>query len=97
MSCTSPSDDEDDQPSVRKKMSKDSLYQKFLDGDPAVGPLGKNGGRYQYIISYGTPKPTKNNVSPENRQPPPVPPLKKYVVSLFTNPFGNGSRKILTA
>lgn len=92
LSCTFSYEEEDDRPSAKNEKHKDSLYQRYLDGDPTVGPLGEDDGKFQYIISYGTPKPIKVNPPSKTCQPPPTLPLplpipKKPVISPLCKPI----------
>ncbi|KAK8596535.1 hypothetical protein V6N12_065021 [Hibiscus sabdariffa] len=59
----------------RKKKKKNSihsqLYKRWMNGDPTVGPLGEDNGRFVFLVDYG---PKRKEESPDlvsQRLPPP--------------------------
>ncbi|KAK8981742.1 hypothetical protein V6N11_049237 [Hibiscus sabdariffa] len=38
----------------RKKSTHSQLYKRWMQGDPSVGPLGEDNGRFIYLVDYGS-------------------------------------------
>ncbi|KAG8492315.1 hypothetical protein CXB51_009806 [Gossypium anomalum] len=40
-----------------RNSSQDEFYRKWMTGDPDIGPLGEDNGKYVYLVDYSTRKP----------------------------------------
>ncbi|KAE8667738.1 hypothetical protein F3Y22_tig00112383pilonHSYRG00545 [Hibiscus syriacus] len=56
----------------KKKSSHDTLYQRYMQGDPSVGPLGEDNGKYQFLVDYSSKNPPMKNQN-QTFQPSPHP------------------------
>ncbi|KAE8719974.1 hypothetical protein F3Y22_tig00109923pilonHSYRG00045 [Hibiscus syriacus] len=64
----------------KKKSSHSDLYQRYMQGDPSVGPLGEDNGKYQFLVDYSSKIPSMKNQN-QTFQPSPhpkPPPNSKY-------------------
>ncbi|KAK8563661.1 hypothetical protein V6N12_035804 [Hibiscus sabdariffa] len=59
----------------RKKKKKNSihsqLYKRWMNGDPTVGPLGEDNGRFVFLVDYGPKRKEESPVLVSQRLPPP--------------------------
>ncbi|KAG8478431.1 hypothetical protein CXB51_028256 [Gossypium anomalum] len=70
---------------AKKKSSKSSqseFYKRWMEGDPSIGPLGEDNGKFVYLVDYSAGKPPPPKPEPQlcKPQPPPSQPPPK-------NPF----------
>ncbi|KAG8493198.1 hypothetical protein CXB51_010612 [Gossypium anomalum] len=73
---------------TKKKSSKSSqseFYKRWMEGDPSIGPLGEDNGKFVYLVDYsaGKPIPPKPEPQPYFLTPPPNPLPEILVVSMI--------------
>ncbi|KAG8487448.1 hypothetical protein CXB51_018630 [Gossypium anomalum] len=66
----------------KKKSSRSSqsqFYKRWMEGDPSIGPLGEDNGKFVYLVDYSAEKPVPPAPEPQPCKPPPPPfqPLPK--------------------
>ncbi|KAK9025606.1 hypothetical protein V6N11_038467 [Hibiscus sabdariffa] len=66
----------------KKNSIHSQLYQRWKNGDPTVGPLGEDNGRFVFLVDYGPRRKEENSVPrpvPPDPLPPPVQPCYKKI------------------
>ncbi|KAK8575472.1 hypothetical protein V6N12_063144 [Hibiscus sabdariffa] len=69
----------------KKNYIHSQLYERWLQGDPSVGPLGEDNGKFIFLVDYGPktskPDPTPPSSPPHNppKQPPLPPPMVETI------------------
>ncbi|KAK8497068.1 hypothetical protein V6N12_063849 [Hibiscus sabdariffa] len=69
----------------KKNSIHSQLYERWLQGDPSVGPLGEDNGKFIFLVDYGPktskPDPTPPSSPPHNppKQPPLPPPMAETI------------------
>ncbi|KAK8480289.1 hypothetical protein V6N11_057059 [Hibiscus sabdariffa] len=60
----------------KKKSIHSQLYRRWMQGDPSVGPLGEDNGRFIFLVDYGSKssKPELAQIPPSSTQNPPKQP-----------------------
>ncbi|KAH1108880.1 hypothetical protein J1N35_012648 [Gossypium stocksii] len=61
-------DKEASKPSKRKskkKSTQDEFYERYKNGNPSIGPLGEDNGKFLYLVDYSTKLPQRQKL-PEN-------------------------------
>ncbi|KAG8479495.1 hypothetical protein CXB51_029284 [Gossypium anomalum] len=75
----------------KKKSSQSEFYKRWMDGDPSIGPLGEDNGKFIFLVDYSAGKLPPPNPVPQPckpQPPPPQPPPK--------NPFPQPCYKKIT-
>ncbi|KAG8492316.1 hypothetical protein CXB51_009828 [Gossypium anomalum] len=70
-----------------RNSSQDEFYRRWMTGDPDIGPLGEDNGKYVYLVDYSTRKPLPDiQVPSEPCKPFSPPPPKTNFPSLEKPP-----------
>ncbi|KAH1067455.1 hypothetical protein J1N35_032442 [Gossypium stocksii] len=65
---------------TKKKSTQSEFYERWMNGDPLIGPFGEDNGKFIYLVDYSATLPPPGQISlPEtnNFPPPSQPPDKK--------------------
>ncbi|KAG8474071.1 hypothetical protein CXB51_034136 [Gossypium anomalum] len=72
----------------KKKSSKSSqsqFFKRWMEGDPSIGPLGEDNGKFVYLVDYSAGKPVPPAPEPQPCKPPP-PPFQPLLKDPFPQP-----------
>ncbi|KAG8472569.1 hypothetical protein CXB51_034506 [Gossypium anomalum] len=72
----------------KKKSSRSSqsqFYKRWMEGDPSIGPLGEDNGKFVYLVDYSAGKPVPPVPEPQPCKPPP-PPFQPILKDPFPQP-----------
>ncbi|KAK8283761.1 hypothetical protein V6Z12_D08G115900 [Gossypium hirsutum] len=57
-----------------KKSTQSSFYERWMNGDPDIGPLGKDNGKFVYLVDCSSKRPQSPKVQNLSQTSPPSPP-----------------------
>ncbi|KAG8483875.1 hypothetical protein CXB51_022610 [Gossypium anomalum] len=69
----------------KKKSSQSEFYKRYMYGDPSIGPLGEDNGKFVYLVDYSAGKTPPPKPEPQLCKPQP-PPLKPSSQNPFSQP-----------
>lgn len=75
----------------KKKSSQTDFYKRWMNGDPTIGPLGEDNGKFIYLVDYSK-QPTQNTLlnspsPPKSPFPPQDPPSRNFPPQKKPNTF----------
>ncbi|KAK5826265.1 hypothetical protein PVK06_021181 [Gossypium arboreum] len=69
-----------------KNSTQSEFYKRWMEGDPDIGPLGEDNGKFIYLVDYSSHKSSPNTqVPPEPCKPPSPPPSKSFTIPFEKN------------